>query len=459
MTDGGRPEDACESCHSPTRPGESIDNPQMLSGDKNNAQRNMALPWHGWLMVGLLVLASLTSKALGAAWALFTLMGLWQLRQSHPQNKREPFPAFLRIWVLAALAGFTAKALATLYWHDPWSERHGEIRMLLGALAAYGAYGFWRARIAQRQLLIVRISHALSLTALLGLAWVVWKGRGGVPSHPIPWAGIMAMFSCWLLAVGLDDAFSPAQRRLWLTGSGLAVLAVLASQSRGAFVVVLWWLAILGWQAWRGLKPSSHRQGRLRRLAWATAAAASLLTALSFTPVLERPRLSLQAAVSEAQHALRSPAEGSNSSVGARLYMWQRSLQAIAQEPWLGHGHDGRKQLIQQWAQEAQSDEVHRLGHVHNEYLHQLIDHGLLGLISQASILLGLLYVVLQQRITGSGTASLALGGMWIVYAVGSLSNVNFAHNYYTAGLSLMTGLTMGLLSKPPCAQTPPEPS
>jgi len=48
------------------------------------------LPWHGWLMVGLLVLASLTSKAIGAAWALFTLMGLWQVRLSLQQNKVEP---------------------------------------------------------------------------------------------------------------------------------------------------------------------------------------------------------------------------------------------------------------------------------------------------------------------------------------------------------------------------------
>jgi dipeptide/tripeptide permease len=83
----------------------------------------------------------------------------------------------------------------------------------------------------------------------------------------------------------------------------------------------------------------------------------------------------------------------------------------------------------------------------------------LLGLTSQAALLLGLLYVILQLRQSGAGTAALALGGMWIMYAVGNLSNVNFAHNYYTAGLSLMTGLVIALLSKPPCAQTPPAPS
>jgi O-antigen ligase len=86
---------------------------------------------------------------------------------------------------------------------------------------------------------------------------------------------------------------------------------------------------------------------------------------------------------------------------------------------------------------------------VHNEYLHQLIDHGLPGLLSQIAFLFGLLYTTLQLRRIGSGTAAMALGGILLMYAVGSLSNVNFAHNYFSAGLSLMTGLSIGLLGPP----------
>jgi len=431
----------------------------MDSGTTNDRSGSTTPLWHGWLLAGLLALASLNTKALGAAWALLVVVGLWQLHHSRRLDKTAPFPAFVKLWLWATLVGFAVKALATAYWNDPWPERHGEIRVLLGALAAYGAYGYWRERAAQCQKLIVWISHALSLTALLGLSWVIWHGRWQLTTHPIPWAGVMGMFSCWLLALGLDERFELAHRRWWLLGSGLAVMAVLASQSRGAFVVAMWWLGVVGWRAWRSLRHLSHPSGSLQRLAWRGATAAALLVGLSFTPLLERPRLSLQDAVSEAQLALQAPAEGSNSSVGARLYMWQRSLSAIAQAPWLGHGHDGRKALIQQWAQDAQSEEVQRLGHVHNEYLHQLIDHGVLGLLSQAAIVLGLLRVVLQLRQTGAGTAALALGGIWTVYAVGSLSNVNFAHNYYTGGLSLMTGLVIGLLSMPPCAPAPRAPS
>jgi O-antigen ligase len=431
----------------------------MLSGKTLGTPSKTTWSWHRGLLAGLLVLAALSTKALGAAWALFAVVGLWQLSHTFRHPKISPHPSFTSIWVKAVLFGFVVKAVAMMYWQDPWPARHGEIRMLLGALAAYGAYGYWRARSAQRQTLIIWISHALSLTALLGLAWVVWQGRWQVTTHPIPWAGVMAMFCCWLMAVGLDEGYAPALRRCWLAGSALAVLAVLASQSRGAFVVAVWWLGVMGWRTWRSLQHFPHPLGKLRRLSWVMGTVALLCSALSYTPVLERPLHSLQVAAAEAAHALQAPEEGSNSSVGARLYMWQRSLPAIAQAPWLGHGHAGRKQLIRQWAEDAQSEEIRGLDHVHNEYLHQLLDHGVLGLLSQAAIVFGLLWVVRQLRQTGAGTAALALGGILTVYAVGSLSNVNFAHNYYTGGLSLMTGLVIGLLSAPPCAPAPRAPS
>lgn len=112
---------------------------------------------------------------------------------------------------------------------------------------------------------------------------------------------------------------------------------------------------------------------------------------LSQTPIFQRPVQSAQDALSEMRVSYQSTAAGANSSVGARLYMWQNSLIAIQDSPWIGHGHDTRKKLLLQWAQAAQSDEVKRLGHVHNEYLHQWIDHGLWGLSSQLLYLAGLL--------------------------------------------------------------------
>ena len=102
--------------------------------------REIRLPWHGGLLAGLLAAASLSAEAMGTAWAWFAVFGLWQawrLRQQ-PGHTVEYAP-HLHLWLIACLGAFIAKAVATLYWHDPWKDRHGEIRLLLGAIAVYGA--------------------------------------------------------------------------------------------------------------------------------------------------------------------------------------------------------------------------------------------------------------------------------------------------------------------------------
>jgi len=169
------------------------------------------------------------------------------------------------------------------------------------------------------------------------------------------------------------------------------------------------------------------------------------LAALSQTPVFERPAQSLQDAINEIRVSSQSTAHGANSSVGARLYMWQNSLAAIEESPWVGHGREGRIGLLREWADAAQSDFVKQLGHVHNEYLHQMVDHGLWGLSSQLVVLAGLLFIswqLLRHRFT---LAAFSLAGMVFVHMTSSLSNVNFAHNYYTASFSFFVGLSLWL--------------
>jgi O-antigen ligase len=166
---------------------------------------------------------------------------------------------------------------------------------------------------------------------------------------------------------------------------------------------------------------------------------------LSQTPIFQRPVQSAQDALSEMRVSYQSTAAGANSSVGARLYMWQNSLIAIQDSPWIGHGHDTRKKLLLQWAQAAQSDEVKRLGHVHNEYLHQWIDHGLWGLSSQLLYLAGLLYISWRMHQKGHRMAALSLAGVAFIHLTSSLTNVNFAHNYYTSSLSFFVGLSLWL--------------
>ena len=399
-----------------------------------------------WILLSALTLAvsSLNSKAMGLAWLSLVVAGGWvAMTRRHRLAPSDALP-WANLWLMVATLSLGLKAVGVFYWSDPWDERHGELRLFIGALAVYALLRF---KALDRSTLML-LAHSLTFSTAAGLVWVLVYGRWDVATHPIPWAGAMAMVSALLLALWLKSDFSLSQRRIWLAGGLLALMAVLASQSRGAFGIVLWWVAVGLHHAWRHWtdKPSAPKQTRAkpRHLAWIAAVLIGLV-ALSQTPVLERPAQSLHDAANEIRVSSQSTTEGTNSSVGARLYMWQNSLTAIEASPWVGHGREGRIALLREWADAAQSDVVKQLGHVHNEYLNQMVDHGLWGLSSQLVVLVGLLFIswqLLRHRCT---VAAFSLAGMVLVHMTASMSNVNFAHNYYTAAFSMLVGLSLWL--------------
>jgi len=395
----------------------------------------------------LLAISSLSTKAMGAAWVLLTITGLWGLWRTRQSATTSAAP-WIKTWLIATAVAMALKTVPTLYWADPWAERHGEIRLLLGAVAVWGL-SRWKVL---GTLTTGRIADALSLSSALGLAWVLAYGRGEVCTHPIPWAVSMAMVSGWLLHQGLSDQALRPQRQRWLLGGLLGLLAVLASQSRGAFGIVLWWGVALLHHAWQQRQHAPSHQ----RLLWQTCLAATVLIgtvwALSYTPVLQRPMQSLHDAVEQITVSRQSAEAGSNSSVGSRLYMWQKSQEAISESPWIGHGHNGRKQALASWAAQANSHEVSRLGHLHNELLNQLIDHGLWGLASQLAYIAGLLVMALQLLRAQQKTAAMAIGCICFMHLSSSMSNVNFSHNYYTTALSIMVMLSLWMAERPKLA-------
>lgn len=410
-------------------------------------------------LLGALAFSSLNTKAMGLAWVVITLTGLWALIRHVRLSGPHPITPWIRIWVMAAVWGFVFKTVPLLYWSDPWVERHGEIRLLLGAAGIWGLLQ-WR-RLDRTS--FARIADALTLSSALGLIWVVLYGRSAVTTHPIPWAGALAMISACLLAMALQSDFPAWQRKLWLAGGSLAVMAVLASQSRGAYGIVLWWMGAAVVHAWKRphhpaaltKKSSMHVLGA--RILFTTALVAGLW-ALSYSPIFQRSSQSIQEAIEQIRLSDQSIEAGANSSVGARLYMWTRSIESIQASPWIGLGHDGRKKALAQWAEDAKSTEIKQLGHVHNEYLNQMIDHGLWGLASQLVYLLAWAGMIIQLRRARHAMAALSLGGIAFVHFTSSFSNVNFSHNYYTAALSLFISLSLWMVSTPEKAlENPPE--
>ena len=388
-------------------------------------------------------LSSLYSKAFGLAWVLLILAGAWEWVQNHRGLRPHASESLLKVWLWITLAALVAKTIPMVYWTDPWGERHGELRLFLGALALY-ALARWQG--LKREALS-SIAYALSISSAAGLIWVVMYGRENLSTHPIAWAGSMAMTSAVLLALSLKTDFAVKHRRIWFTGGLLAVMAVLSSQSRGAFGIVLWWLVVcvhhfVAKRKYAQTTPPITGQAFTRRalivIAWLVG-----LALMSQSPVFQRPLESIRQASHEISVSQQSVEKGANSSVGARIYLWQQSWTAIQMSPWIGYGHDGRKEKLAEWAEMSGSTTIKHLGHVHNEYLNQLLDHGLPGLLSQLFYIVGLVGLSWKLHKHHQTASALAVAGICFVHMSCSMSNVNFAHNQYTTSLSVLISISL----------------
>jgi hypothetical protein len=179
------------------------------------------------------------------------LAGLWAWWQSRrasdaPEQVLEPVAAtspetpyisLARIWLLTTLAALLLKTVPMLYWADPWDERHAELRLFLGALGLYGLYQLPLERLRRNYLnanYMAWVGTGLGVACLLALWLVLSKGSNAAPTNRIPWAAALTLSTCTLLTLAkitLDSRL----RYIWLAASLAGLLAVLASDVRGAF--------------------------------------------------------------------------------------------------------------------------------------------------------------------------------------------------------------------------------
>ncbi len=347
-----------------------------------------------------------------------------------------------KIWLITTAVALLLKTVPMLYWGDPWGERHAEFRLFLGALGLYGLCRLplrrWRSAYLNSASFAM-VGSALAVSCALALWLVLVKGSDAAPTNRIPWACALAISSCTLLALSQVTA-DLRLRYVWVAASFAGLLAVMTSDTRGAYGIALAWpaLAIYFFR----IKPAATVPRSRIKHALLAAAALLVITVLIPTVFIQKPLQRIQLAWVETSSS--SSAEGANTSVGARLHMWQQSLEAIKESPWIGHGREGRMARIRQWGAEANSSTIKGLGHLHNEYLQTLMDHGLWGLSSFLSYILGMLLITrklaasdnVRHKALAAGMASVAF-----LLVSSSLSNMNFAHNYYPTVLSLAVTL------------------
>ena len=385
----------------------------------------------------LLVLSPTQTKLAGLLW-LFLCLWAFALAIRHPQHLPTPTRQAALRWLAATSITLGTWLLMAMYWHEPCckpsTELNSGMRLWLGALAACFWAKHWRP-IPEWQ---SRINHGLAWACVSSLAIAIVMDRGELPSYPIPWSAAVAMLLAVLLPQALDANQDARQRRWWIACCALGLGAVLLSQSRGTYLAI-------GWLIYLGVTSSSSVHARVQPIKIA-AGCALVAVAMGLTSVLPTDPLRIREGWNDWTTSRR--AESQNTSLGARLALYDLALKTITASPWTGIGSHERLNRIHTLGQDLPPEEASKLahareqGHVHNAYLHHAMDGGVIGLIGFLATIGGLVYAARAWR-HSHPVAQKQMLGIAFVHASTSLSNVNLAHNYYAVMLSLCVMLVV----------------
>ncbi|MBU3648629.1 MAG: O-antigen ligase family protein, partial [Limnohabitans sp.] len=285
------------------------------------------------------------------------------------------------------------------------------------------------------------IGDALAMACALGMGVTVLYGRE-TPLHAIAWAVSLSFLVCLLAPMVLDPLLSSARRVLWALGVVMGCMGVVLSQSRGVYGLLIW-MALASYVAASNrtlLQMSTFRLRTWLGLALVFGGFIWLLSAQPawLTSVVHR----LSEVWVEASLSQSNPGEAANTSVGSRLFLWSRALDAIEVQPWFGYGKENSIAMIKQWGLEINSVQVQKLGHLHHEFLDAWVSHGLMGILSLLVLATGMGLVVRKLWVPHPRAAQGILGILFMHLTAG-LSNTNMVHNYYGAMLSLSISLAL----------------
>ena len=385
---------------------------------------------------------------------MLCLMGLWAFLRSERIQRSEgsllvqnwahtgpsPVEEAARIWLFACLAATAIRIIPHAFWQDNWDRRHAEVRLVLGAMATVALVKwppFYRLMGLQR----IFLSYAIAVACAIGLGVTALYGRE-TPLHAIAWAVSLSFLVCLLAPLVLDTATKSSHRKVWALCVVMGCMGVVLSQSRGVYGLLIW-LALTGYVAASNRTLLEFSSFKLRTWLSFSLAFGAFIWVLSVQPswlmsIFQR----LSEVWVEASLSQSNPGEAANTSVGSRLFLWSKALDAIEVQPWFGYGKENSIAMIKQWGLEINSEQVQKLGHLHHEFLDAWVSHGLLGILCLLVLATGMGLVVHKLWVPHPLAAQGILGILFMHLSAG-LSNTNMVHNYYGAMLSLSISLAL----------------
>lgn len=397
--------------------------------------------WPAYFVLLLLAASTISTKAAGAFWLALLVIGVYgwfkkpQAEHVAPTSSlQNALGSIAKGWLIFCVLAFALKSIPMVYWSGPWQERHAEFRLLIGAIGSY----LLLRHIRLPQGWHTAVGHALGVACVVALVLASMWGSSAAPTNRIPWTAGVSVLTCLLLTW----SFSLPQRiktaGLWRICSLLGVCAVLISGVRGSYLLVLVWPAL-----WWSLTLQAGKTKLIGQVAKAMLAIAIAIAAIALAPRAESPLARAQQVITELGLTGASSGIASNSSNGARILLWKAGINAFQDHWFIGLGFTAGKELIQQTAQQSQSETVKALGHFHNDYIHTAVEFGLFGLLSYLSYCVGMAWCAWRLHMASHIKVAAGMYAVLAMHMSTAMSNMNFAHNYYPTILSLTISLLL----------------
>ncbi len=397
--------------------------------------------WPTYFVLLLLAASTVSTKSAGAFWLALLIIGGygWFKRQKTenlvPTNSvQNQLAGIAKSWLIFCLLAIVLKSIPMVYWSGPWQERHAEFRLLIGSIGSYLLIRHTRLPKGW----CTGVGHALGVACVSALLLAAIWGSNAAPTNRIPWAAGVSVLTCLLLTWSFKLPPGNNIAGLWRICSLLGVCAVLISGVRGSYLLVLIWPAL-----WWVLTLRAGQTKLVGQLAKAMMAVVIAIAAIALAPRAESPLARAQQVVTELGLTSGSSSIAQNSSNGARMVLWKAGISAFQDHWFIGLGFTGGKELIQQTAQESQSETIKALGHFHNDYIHTAVEFGLFGLLSYLSYCVGMAWCAWRLHATGHTTAAAGMCAVLTIHMSTAMSNMNFAHNYYPTILSMAISLLL----------------